>query len=85
LQSEPALIGWRIPRQWVQTNYPTFCRALNVEPVPYKDFAKALADGVMPRKRLEKWSGGKRLWTHRYYLVQEPASNVVALKAKSPG
>jgi hypothetical protein len=78
LQSEPALVRWWIPRQWVQTSYPVFCRALNVEPVPYKDFAKELAD-VMPRKRLEKWKAGKRLWTHRYYLVPNPAANVVAI------
>lgn len=78
LQSEPALIGWRIPRQWVQANYPVFVRALNVELVPYKDFAHELAD-VMPRKRLEGWSGGKRLWTHRYYLVEDPAQHVVEI------
>jgi hypothetical protein len=78
LQSEPALVGWRIPRKWVQSNYPIFCRALNVAQVPYKDFANELAE-VMPRKRLEKWSGGKRLWTHRYYLVQDPATSVVEI------
>jgi hypothetical protein len=61
----------------VQASYPVFVRALSVEPVPYKDFAKELAD-VMPRKRLERWSGGKRLWTHRYYLV--PATNVVQIE-----
>lgn len=80
LQSEPALIDWRIPRKWVQENYPLFRRALNVEPVPYKDFARELA-GVMPRKRLERWAGGKRLWTHRYYLVQDPTTNVVEIAA----
>jgi hypothetical protein len=67
-----------IPRQWVQKNYPLFLQALNAEPVAYKDFAKALAD-VMPRKRLEQWKDGKRLGTHRYYLVQDPAINVVPL------
>src|SRR5262249_41114977 len=67
LQSEPALIGWRIPCEWVQDTYPVFCAALNVELIPYKDFAKELAE-VMPRKRLEHWEGGKRLGTHRYYL-----------------
>jgi hypothetical protein len=80
LQSEPALITWRIPRDWVQKNYSVFCRALNVEPVAYKDFAKELAL-AMPRTRLEKWKGGKRLWTHRYYLVQDPAANVVEIAA----
>lgn len=78
LQSEPALVGWRIPRQWVQANYPIFCQALNVEPVPYKDFAKELAE-VMPRKRIERWKAGKRLWTHRYYTVRDPATNVLPL------
>ena len=78
LQSEPALIRWRIPRQWVQANYPLFVRALNVKPVAYKDFAKELAE-VMPRKRLEQWTDGKRLWTHRYYLVPDPSDAVVDL------
>ena len=78
MQSEPDLIGWRIPREWVQANYPLFVHALNAEEVPYKDFAHELAD-VMPRKRLEKWKDGKRVWTHRYYLVQDPATNVVEL------
>lgn len=81
LQSEPAQIGWRIPRQWVQENYQLFLQALNVEPVPYKDFARELAK-VMPRKRLERWSGGKRLFTHRYYLVPDPAASVVELAAE---
>jgi hypothetical protein len=81
LQSEPALIGWRISRQWVQANYQLFVRALNVEPVAYKDFAKELAE-VMPRKRLEKWKHGKRVATHRYYLVQDPAANVVSLSER---
>jgi hypothetical protein len=80
LQSEPALINWRIPRKWVQQHYPLFLQAMNVKPVAYKDFAKELA-GVMPRKRLEGWSGGKRLWTHRYYLVQDPSTNVVEIAA----
>jgi hypothetical protein len=78
LQSEPALVSWRISRQWVQQHYLLFCQALNVEPVPYKDFARELAD-VMPRKRLEQWKDGKRVGTHRYYLVQDPAANVVSL------
>jgi hypothetical protein len=78
LQSEPPLIGWRIPRGWVQKNYPLFLRALNADPVAYKDFAKEPAN-VMPRKRLEQWKNGKRLGTHRYYLVQNPATNVVPL------
>ena len=62
----------------MQANYPLFVRALNVKPVAYKDFAKELAE-VMPRKRLEQWSGGKRQWTHRYYLVPDPADAVVDL------
>lgn len=62
----------------MQANYPVFIRALNVEPVPYKDFARELAK-VMPRKRLERWRGGKRLDTHRYYEVRDPATNVVPL------
>jgi hypothetical protein len=62
----------------VQANYPVFIRALNVEPIAYKDFAKELA-AVMPRKRLERWRGGKRQCTHRYYEVRDPATNVVKL------
>jgi hypothetical protein len=80
LQSKSDLITWRIPRQWVQANYPLFVRALNVNPVPYEKFAKDLAL-AMPRKRLERWEGGKRLWSRRYYLVQDPAANVVEIAA----
>jgi hypothetical protein len=35
----------------------------------------------MPRKRLEKWKGGKRMWTHRYYLIEDPAAAVVEIAA----
>lgn len=81
LQSEPDLVRWRIPRQWVQANYRLFLNAMNAEPVPYEKFACELA-GVMPRKRLEQWKGGKRLWTHRYYLVPDPAASVVQLAVR---
>ena len=82
LQSEPDLVRWRIPREWVQKNYRLFIDAMNAEPVPYEKFAHELSE-VMPRKRLEKWKAGKRLWTHRYYLVEDPATSVVAIAKRA--
>jgi hypothetical protein len=81
LQSESDLINWGVSTDWVQENYPLFCRALHAVPVPFKDFARELK-GVMPKKRHARWKAGKRTGaTRRYYLVRGPATNVVDLAA----
>jgi hypothetical protein len=81
LQSEPDLINWGVSTDWVQENYPLFCRALHAVPVPFKDFASELK-GVMPKKRHARWKAGKRTGTtRRYYQVRDPTTNVVDLDA----
>ena len=79
LQKRPELIGMGIHREWIQTSYPLFCQAEQVVfPPPYKDFAKQLAT-LMPRKRGEAWSGGKRMGTCTRYRVPDPDVAVVEL------
>jgi hypothetical protein len=78
---QPDLIGWWIPREWVQRCYPLFARYLGVAwAPPYKDFAHQLA-ALMKRKRRDTQHGGKRV-TDTVYLVPDPAASVVALAEK---
>ena len=76
LQAQPDLIGWTIPKQWVQEAYPLLCEAEGVGwPPPYKDFAKELK-WLMPRRR-----DFKQRPTCTRYLVPDPAAAVVELAA----
>ena len=69
LQAQPDLVGWTLHRKCIQDLYPLFCKVQRVIlPPPYKDFARELAL-LMPRKRTEKWRGGKRVDAFTVYLV----------------
>ena len=50
-----------------------------VVPPPYKDFAEQLAL-LVPRKRKEIWSKGKRIDTFTAYQIPDPAA-VIELAA----
>ena len=78
LQAQPALIGMDLRQRWVRKVYPIFCEAVQVDwwPPPYKDFAHELAE-LMPRRRREIWSKGKRIETFTVYLVPNPEAAVV--------
>ena len=46
-----------------------------IVPPPYKDFAKQLAL-LIPRKRKEIWSKGKRIDTFTAYQIPPPGSSL---------
>ena len=80
LQAQPDLVGWWIRGHWVRSTYPLLCQAEHVVvPPPYKDFAEQLAL-LVPRKRKEIWSKGKRIDTFTAYQIPDPAA-VIELAA----
>ena len=81
LQAQPDLIGWWIRGHWVRSTYPLLCQAERViMPPPYKDFAEQLAL-LIPRKRKEIWSKGKRIDTFTAYHIPDPDAAVSELAA----
>ena len=66
--SRQRIIGCTIRSAWVRESYGTFCRSFGLsDPPPYKDFARELGL-LIPRKRSERWTNGKRE-SHTIYFV----------------
>jgi hypothetical protein len=82
LRTQKSLEGLRLPSQWIENQYPIFCKAGGLAKAPpFKDFARELKR-IMPKGRRETWRGGRRRAITTYTIVpfREAMSHVQAVR-----
>jgi hypothetical protein len=82
LRTQQSLEGLRLPSQWIENQYPIFCKAGGLTKAPpFKDFARELKR-IMPKSRPETRRDGRRRAITTYTIVpfREAMSHVQAVR-----
>ena len=78
LRTQASLEGLRLPSQWIENQYPMFCKAGGLAKAPpFKDFARELKR-IMPKGRPETSRDGRRrvITTYKVVPFKEAMSQV---------
>jgi hypothetical protein len=82
LRTQQSLEGLRLPSQWIENQYPIFCKAGGLTKAPpFKDFARELKR-IMPKSRPETRRDGRRRAITTYTIVpfREAMSHVQTVR-----